>query len=503
MFIVSNVPPAIEPKTGHLNVYGGLAVAVIDSIPPQGAIWAGIVTDPKDTAPHDDTEHRVRRLPILVDDKTKYLAHYAPWCKGKIYAAFHSLLEYAGLHGERFAEPAEQTERNYQAHLDTIADFGKKLAREVRAEEQKTGLESVMIHDYQLIELGKTLRAEGLKDNNIGIYLHIPFPPPEDFCKIPHAREIFETFLAYNLVGFQEMEYSGRNFIATAKALLPEAVFDPRTGVLEAGGKRLALQGFAASINPVDTLTHAINGADSPAVSDILGKAGERRIVLSAARFDIIKGIPQALKAVEELLDETPRLGHECFFVFNLQTTKYDGLTCYEEYQRESLEIAERIRDKHPHAFHLLNGLGRVDMLGLMRHADIMHVSTLIEGQNLMTKEFVIAHDGADKHGIAILSKGCGAYHGLKDTGGIFIHNPHDVGDHKESLRRALTMPEQEARAIQLAQQNAVHAWTSQHYGHGLTEALHSPLPTPPEGNDNAPAGDLKKRFARKNHRQP
>src|SRR6185503_3711249 len=128
MYIVSNVPPAFN-KNNQLNVYGGLAVAVIDSIPEDGAVWAGIVTDPNDNKTSYDAVHRVERLPLVVEDKPQYLLHSGMWCKGKVYAAFHNLMEYAGLVGDRFSEDAIKTEEYYKAHVHTIDDFGKKLAK--------------------------------------------------------------------------------------------------------------------------------------------------------------------------------------------------------------------------------------------------------------------------------------------------------------------------------------------------------------------------------------
>ncbi|HTK85206.1 MAG TPA: trehalose-6-phosphate synthase [Patescibacteria group bacterium] len=473
MYIVSNVPPAFN-KNNQLNVYGGLAVAVIDSIPEDGAVWAGIVTDPNDNKTSYDAVHRVERLPIVVEDKPQYLLHYGMWCKGKVYAAFHNLMEYAGLVGDRFSEDAVKTEEYYKAHVHTIDDFGKKLAKEIHRRDTIAGAkEPIMVHDYQLIELAESLRKHGLKDRTIGIFLHVPFPEPENFWLLPHADEVLDAYLEHDMISFQDEEYSQKNFLNVVREYYPNAQYDAAAQTLHVNGRSIAVKSFAASINPADTLEDAKNAENHPAVQDILSRAGDRKIIFSAQRFDIIKGIPQALAAVEQLLDEKPELAKDTYFVFCCQGTKYDGLRCYDEYQQESLDIIQRINDKHPGTFELVNGLPREAVLGLMRHTDVMYVPTIIEGQNLVVKEFIIAKEDGAKPGVALLSTGCAAYQGLKDTGGVFIHNPSDVADQKACLERALTMAVPEQEKILKAQQEAIHAWTSLDYGRGLTDALH------------------------------
>lgn len=478
MYIVSNAPPAIDAETHRLNVYGGLAVAVIDSIPKEGAVWAGITTNPNDIHTTYDHDHNVERLPIKVDDKDKYFAHYAPWCKKVVYASFHSMLDYAGLTSEKFASTPEQTESDYQAHMTTIRDFGAKLAAEIldRDGDEK---KPIMVHDYQLIELADALRDNGLQNHTMGMFLHIPFPKPEEFWQIPHAKEILTSYLAYDLISFQDSERSLKNFVETVKDQFPNTFYDKNNGKLNVDGRTRIVKDFAASINPDATLEDAVEAEDRADVQAILKEADGRKIVFSAQRFDIIKGLPEGLSAIEQLLDEKPQLAKEAYFVFCCQPTKYDGVTCYEEYQAESLAIIDRIQDKHPGAFKLVNGLPRESVLGLMRHTDVMDVPTIIEGQNLVAKEYIVANEGHDKPRALVMSTGCAAYFGLRDAGGIFIQNPRNVAEHKEALMQAFTQSAEDARTTMKAQQQAIRSWTSIDYGQGLTNALREAAQTP------------------------
>jgi trehalose-6-phosphate synthase len=478
VYIISNAPPSINKQTHRLDVYGGLAVAVIDSIPPGGAVWAGITTDPNDTKPSYDATHDVERLPILVQDKTKYLAHYAPWCKGKVYTSFHGLLDYAGISSDRFAQDPAVTEAHYEAHMHTINDFAEKLAAQIRTRDgdQK---KPIIVHDYQIIELAAALRKNGLEDRTIGHFLHIPFPEPDVFWQIPHSQEILTSYLSYDLIAFQDKERSIKNFVETVRQLYPNTEYDAATGKMTVNGRERLVKHFPASIDPDSTLNDAKGAENRADVSAILEEAAGRKIIFSAQRFDIIKGMPQALTAVEQMLDENPAIAQNAFFVFCCQTTKYDGMRCYDEYQQESLDTIGKIQSKHPGAFKLLNGLPRESVLGVMRHSDVMYIPTLIEGQNLVIKEYIAANEGHDKRRVAILSTGCAAYFGLKDTNGIFIHNPSDVEEHKLRLKEALSLADPEARNVLRAQQEAIRDWTSIHYGHGLTAALQKAAETP------------------------
>jgi trehalose 6-phosphate synthase len=77
----------------------------------------------------------------------------------------------------------------------------------------------------------------------------------------------------------------------------------------------------------------------------------------------------------------------------------------------------------------------------LYRAADLCYVSSLHDGMNLVSKEFVAARD--DERGVLVLSQFAGASRELPEA---LIVNPYDIEQAAEALHMALTMPEQEQR---------------------------------------------------------
>ena len=80
-------------------------------------------------------------------------------------------------------------------------------------------------------------------------------------------------------------------------------------------------------------------------------------------------------------------------------------------------------------------------MTELFRAADICLVTSLHDGMNLVSKEFVAARD--DLQGVLILSRFAGAARELPES---LIVNPYHVEETADALNRAATMPAAEQR---------------------------------------------------------
>ena len=94
----------------------------------------------------------------------------------------------------------------------------KKFAEHVMAHTRKG--DYIWVHDYHLINVASELRAMGLQ-GRVGFFLHIPFPPPDIFIKMPWRFSILNALLRYDLVGFQTMR-DKRNFIHCIRMLLKD-----------------------------------------------------------------------------------------------------------------------------------------------------------------------------------------------------------------------------------------------------------------------------------------
>ena len=89
-------------------------------------------------------------------------------------------------------------------------------------------------------------------------------------------------------------------------------------------------------------------------------------------------------------------------------------------------------------------------LLSYYRIADIALITPLIDGLNLVSKEFVAATD----HGMLILSLFAGAIYNLPQA---IIVNPNDLDAMADAIDRCIRMPAEEIRQRLTAMKNSVH----------------------------------------------
>ena len=115
----------------------------------------------------------------------------------------------------------------------------------------------------------------------------------------------------------------------------------------------------------------------------------------------------------------------------------------------------------HSAIAYLHHGYPREEMAALYLAADVMLVTALRDGMNLVAKEYVACRH--DDDGVLVLSEFAGAADELKNA---LLINPHDIDGLKESMVRAMRMPAKE-RASRMrslrrrVRDNDVAAWSN------------------------------------------
>ncbi len=114
---------------------------------------------------------------------------------------------------------------------------------------------------------------------------------------------------------------------------------------------------------------------------------------------------------------------------------------------REDIELlVGRINGDHstlgrPAVQYLRTALPREEMPAMYQVADVMLVTALRDGMNLVAKEFVACRP--DERGVLVLSAFTGAADELRQA---LIVNPHDIDGLKATILMALRMPAREQR---------------------------------------------------------
>jgi trehalose 6-phosphate synthase/phosphatase len=323
----------------------------------------------------------------------------------------------------------------WDAYVEANEVFADAIAQDVTRDD------TIWVHDYQLMLLPALLRRR-LPHARIGFFLHIPFPSSDVFRVLPWRRELLEGLLGADLIGFHTAGYM-QNFLTSLSDLDVARV---EADCLRAGSRQIKTAVFPMGVDAASFARLARDPQVRARASAIRQDAGGRRIVLGIDRLDYTKGIPRRLRAVERLLEVEPGLRDSMRYIQVAVPSRGD----VDAYQKFRKQVEERVghingalgtlRSLPVHYVH--QSLSTCDLVALYCAADVMLVTPLRDGMNLVAKEFVASR--VDDDGVLVLSEFAGAAAEL--TGALSV-NPYDVTGVAESLRRALAMPVEERRA--------------------------------------------------------
>ncbi|MFY9345864.1 MAG: bifunctional alpha,alpha-trehalose-phosphate synthase (UDP-forming)/trehalose-phosphatase [Planctomycetota bacterium] len=331
----------------------------------------------------------------------------------------------------------------------------------------------IWVHDFHLMLVPRLLR-ERLPDARIGFFLHIPFPSSEVFRVLPWREELLRGLLGADLIGFHTLSYL-RHFAAS---LLRHLGIEVAIDRLSHDGRDVRL---AAMPMGVDVETFAGFANDPEVVAEARAtrdRARGAQIVLGIDRLDYTKGLPRRLLAFERLLEqrapEQPRVQ-----LIQVAVTSRSDVKEYQSFKRGVDELVGRINGRFGSPdftpIHYVNrGLSPREVTTLYLAADVMLVTPLRDGLNLVAKEFVAARQDGD--GVLVLSEFAGVAAELPEA---LQFNPYDTEGAARTLAKALDMPVDERRRRMASLRPAV----VRHDVHGWVRTFLTELAT-----DQAPA---------------
>ncbi|NLA65918.1 MAG: bifunctional alpha,alpha-trehalose-phosphate synthase (UDP-forming)/trehalose-phosphatase [Leucobacter sp.] len=324
----------------------------------------------------------------------------------------------------------------------------------------------VWVHDYQL-QLVPSMIRELRPDLVIVFFLHIPFPARRIFAQLPWRREIVEGLLGSDVVGFQRAQ-DAESFGAVAERYTEM----PRNGnylyLSEAAGTEeptVLAQEFAISID-VEAFHELAKRPEIRArAQEIRRQLGDPdTLMLGVDRLDYTKGILHRLLAFSELLNEGEISATDTVFV-QVASPSRERVSAYQQLRDDVEGLVGRVNGGHGSVaqtpvVYLHHGHSREEMVALYLAADVLVVTSLRDGMNLVAKEYVACR--TDDTGVLVLSEFTGAADELQRA---LLINPHDIDATKAALLRAIHMSpvEQQRRMSALRsalQHNDVHQWS-------------------------------------------
>ncbi len=337
-----------------------------------------------------------------------------------------------------FVRPTFRQE-DWQQYVAINRRFADAVLAEARREDP-----IVLVHDYHFALLPRMVR-ERLPNATILGFWHIPWPNAETFSICPWREEIIQGLLGSTILGFHT-QFHCNNFLEGTDRFV-ESRIDRENSSVTVGGRETMIRPYPISIEwpPAALASQAPVEECRNAVSRRFGLSPGARIVVGIERFDYTKGILDRMLAIDHLLGARPSWKGRLVFIQAAAPTR-SRLAAYSALQKEAERLAEEINARHgSDTYQPIILVARHhepdEVYELFRAADACIVSSLHDGMNLVSKEFVAARD--DEQGTLILSTFAGAARELSEA---LMVNPYDTQAMAEALERALVMPEGEQR---------------------------------------------------------
>lgn len=434
LVVVSNRLP-VDRVTGPDGVEawrtspGGLVTAMEAVVKDLGCAWVGWPGSVGEQL--EPFQVGSMRLAPVALDEAEFTEYYEGFSNDTVWPLYHDVIAPPGYHREWW---------------DRYVKVNRRFA-EAAADAAEPGA-TVWVHDYHLQLVPEMLR-ELRPDVQIGFFLHIPFPAFGLFGQLPWRRQVLEGLLGADVVGFQR-ESDAVNFREAVRRFVGapsngNLVVLPATAE-QPGGRRVLAQEFPISID-AEAFERLASSPDVQArARQIRVELGNpSRVILGVDRLDYTKGIAHRLKAFSELLRDGLVRADEVTLV-QVASPSRERVEAYRLLRDEIEVTVGRVNGDHGSIGHspvvyLHQGVPREEMAALYLAADVLVVTSLRDGMNLVAKEYAACR--IDEQGVLVLSEFTGAADELQQA---LLINPHDTNGVKSAFLEALHMPVDEQR---------------------------------------------------------
>ncbi len=359
-----------------------------------------------------------RLSPVFLSD-TETDGYYNGFCNSTLWPLFHYFPQFA-VYDERHYKIYEKVNQKFARAVLEIADEG----------------DTIWIHDYHLMLLPSLLRKR-LPSSEIGFFLHTPFPSSEIFRLIPQCSEILDGLLGADLVGFHTFDYV-RHFAESVRRVMR---IENSLGVFEVGERLVKADMFPMGVD-VRKFSSARNSQGVRKNAEKKKKLfpNDCRVILSIDRLDYTKGVEKRLEAYDLFLRKNPKWRGRAVFLLVVVPSRTD-VGRYGVLRADIERMVSEINGKwgtlnwEPVKY-LYRSFNFHGMVSLYLLADVLFITPVRDGMNLIAKEYVASRP--DGRGALILSGTAGT---SRELGEALIVNPNHISAVSQVLLSALEMP--------------------------------------------------------------
>jgi glucosylglycerol-phosphate synthase len=347
-------------------------------------------------------------------------------------------------------------------HWDHFVEINRIFAEKVAQEAAKGAI--VWVHDYNLWMVPAFLR-QMRPDVKIAFFHHTPFPSADIFNMIPWRREIINSLLKCDYVGFHIPQYV-ENFTNVVRSNYRTTINSEKNSApyFKTYGCAIGADSYVTSLSTdLDTVhmgAHPV-GINCAYIKELVksdrvqklykqikDEIGDKKCILSIERTDYTKGPVEKLIGYQKFLEDHPDM-HEEVNLIMVCTPPAKGMKIYEQVSQDVAYHVGLINGKFgTYNWSPINFVNRMipfeDVIAYYMAADVGWVTPLRDGLNLVCKEYVMAKKASGELGSLVLSEFAGA---ATELHGAFLVNPYDVHAMSETLYTALKATEGDKRS--------------------------------------------------------
>ena len=424
--VANRLPIDMEPQPDGTVVFkrspGGLVTALEPLLRRNRGAWIGwpgVVDADEDPI----VENGLQLHPVRLDDDD-VADYYEGFSNATLWPLYHDLI----------VKPVYER-RWWDRYVDVNRRFAEATSRAAAPNA------TVGVQDYQLQLVPTMLRS--LRPD--------PFPPVEIFMQLPWRAEIIEGLLGADLVGFH-LAGGAQNFLLLARRLAGAETSRASIGVrsrfgeVDLGHRKVKVGAFPISIDSAELDLRARDANIRRRAKEIRAELGNpRKILLGVDRLDYTKGIEVRLRAFAELLAEG-RAKRDDTVLIQLATPSRERVDSYRLLRNDIEQQVGHINGEYSEVDHQVvrymhRAVPRDELIAFFVASDVMLVTALRDGMNLVAKEYVACR--SDLGGALVLSEFTGAAAELHQA---YLTNPHDPEGVKDAIEAALNQTPEEGR---------------------------------------------------------
>ena len=406
---------------------GGLVTAMDSVMSGREGVWVGWAGDPGEAPdPFEDGGMWLHPVSLSAQEVEDY---YEGFSNDTLWPIYHDVIVPATFH-RHWWDAYRRVNTRFAEEIAKVADPGA----------------TVWIHDYQLQLVPAEVRRLR-PDVKIGWFNHIPFPPVELLAQLPWRRRVLEGLLGADFLGFQRVADAG-NFLRACRRFTGVTTRGDAVFVTDPGATTRTVRARCIPISidygSLDALARTPEVAARAA--EIRQSMGDpKTLMLGVDRLDYTKGIRHRLKAFGELLEDG-MISPDDVRMIQVAVPSRERVEAYRQLREEVELTVGRINGLHSGigvtpVQYLHQSFSRAEMAAMFLAADVMLVTPLRDGMNLVAKEYVACRH--DVGGALVLSEFTGAANELHQA---YLCNTHDIEGMKQTIVRAATDPPAERR---------------------------------------------------------